>query len=128
MDIHPTDAQQQLSISSDQLVEVLGSTGAAYYLAKLTETVSAGEVFAPIHWTRAHAGRSVVSSLVPRFVDPVSGQPQSKQVAVAIRPVTDVLWMRGVLYRTDQLLVLRSLLNERATYWCALPGNAGVFV
>ena len=27
--------------SSDQLVEVLGSTGAAYYLAKLTETVSA---------------------------------------------------------------------------------------
>lgn len=125
LDIHPADAQQ-LGISSDQLVEVLGSTGAAYYLANLTETVRAGEVFAPIHWTRAHAGRSVVSSLVPRVVDPVSGQPQSKQVAVAIRPVTDVLWMRGILYRTDQLLVFRSLLNERATYWCALPGNAGV--
>ena len=125
LDIHPQDAQR-LNIASDELVEVLAPTGKAYYLATLTESVGVGEVFAPIHWTQAHAGRSVVSALVPRVVDPISGQPQSKQVAVAISPVVNTLWVRGVLYQTDQLMALRSLLNERSTYWCALPGRAGV--
>jgi assimilatory nitrate reductase catalytic subunit len=37
-----------------------------------------------------------------------------------------MLWMRGVLYQADQLRLLRSLLNEHSTYWCALPGSAGV--
>lgn len=125
LDIHPQDAQR-LDIAADQLVEVLAPTGKAYYLATLTESVGVGEVFAPIHWTQAHAGSSVVSTLVPRAVDPFSGQPQSKQVAVAISPVTNMLWMRGVLYQADQLRLLRSLLNEHSTYWCALPGSAGV--
>ena len=126
LDIHPVDAER-LNISADQLVEVLAPTGGAYYLATLTESVSVGEVFAPIHWTQAHAGRSVVSTLVPRVVDPVSGQPQSKQVAVAIRPVTNVLWIRGVLHQADQRMMLRALLKERATYWSALPGSEGLF-
>lgn len=125
LDIHPVDARR-LSISVDQLVEVLAPTGAAYYLATLTESLSVGEVFAPIHWTQAHAGRSVVSTLVPRVVDPVSGQPQSKQVAVSIRPVPNVLWIRGVLHQADQRMMLRALLKERATYWSALPDNEGL--
>lgn len=126
LDLHPQDAQQ-LMISTDDLVQVSATTGQAYYLAQVSEMVNAGEVFAPIHWTQAHAGASVVSRLVPRLVDAISGQPQSKQVPVSVKRVPAMVWLRGVCFQSTHYGVLREYLHSRARYWSALRGKAGLY-
>ena len=129
LQINPADAQA-LGIAPDSLIEVSASTGQAFYLAQVDTAVKTGEVFAPIHWTRAHAGRSVVSTLVPRVVDPISGQPHSKQVSVALRRICDVVWLRGVLFKPVSSKLKQRLLGEviepQASYWCVLPGRGGL--
>lgn len=126
LDINPQDAEA-LGIVEDQLVSVLGPTGSARYLAHVTESVKVGQVFAPIHWTKAHAGQSVVSGLVPRRVDPLSGQPHSKQVAVAVQPIKDCVWLRGVLFDSAQITALRDTLGQESLFWFGLSGKGGWF-
>ena len=43
-------------------------------------------LFSPIHWTDQNASSARVDTLVPAHVDPLSGQPESKNAAVQIEP------------------------------------------
>ncbi len=45
-----------------------------------------GSLFVPMHWNNQFARRGRVNDLLSAITDPWSGQPESKQVAVAIAP------------------------------------------
>ncbi|MDJ0615035.1 MAG: nitrate reductase [Rhizobiaceae bacterium] len=84
-EIHPVDAKE-LGVSPATLVELSNSLGTAQLRALVTDRVPQGSLFAPMHWTNQFASNARVDKLVPAITDPFSGQPASKNVAVAIRP------------------------------------------
>ncbi|MEL6551593.1 MAG: molybdopterin-dependent oxidoreductase [Pseudomonadota bacterium] len=83
LDLHPEDAQRY-AISASDLVEVKSPTGQAILRARITEDVSPGQVFAPMHWTGDTAPSGRIDDLVAGHVDPVSGQPESKAAVVSV--------------------------------------------
>jgi len=83
LELHPSDANS-LGVSDADLIEVRNDFGVAILRALITDRVSQGSVFAPIHWTGEVASQSIVSDLVPSVVDPVSGQPDSKSAYVSL--------------------------------------------
>lgn len=84
LDIHPENAKP-LGLSPADLVEVESSVGCSIFRARLTDTVTPGQVFAPVHWTGETAPSARVDALVPSVTDPISGQPESKAIAVSVR-------------------------------------------
>ncbi|RFB79861.1 nitrate reductase [Methylovirgula sp. 4M-Z18] len=87
LDLHPEDAAK-LEVADGEFVHVESAHGQAEIRVSVTDAQPRGTAFAPIHWTDATAGRARIGSLVHGFVDPISGQPESKAVPVAIRRVT----------------------------------------
>ena len=85
VELAPSDAAR-LGVSEGDYVRVSNRNGAVTLAAKL-DGGRAGEAFAPIHWTDAGGGRARVGALVHGVVDPLSGQPESKAVPVAIERV-----------------------------------------
>ncbi|MCV2866594.1 nitrate reductase [Defluviimonas sp. WL0075] len=85
LEIHPDDADR-LGIRAAHLVEVESRHGRAILRAMVTDRVSPGQVFAPMHWTAEHAPTGRIDALVAPFTDPISGQPESKACPVALRP------------------------------------------
>lgn len=83
LELHPGDAKK-LGISHADLIEVRNDLGVAILRVLITDRVTQGSVFAPIHWTGEIASQSIVSDLVPPVVDPVSGQPDSKSAYVSL--------------------------------------------
>jgi len=83
LDIHPEDAKE-LGVEPADLAEVKSPHGTAILRARLTEDVSRGQVFAPIHWTGETAPSARIDALISGHVDPVSGQPESKASVVAV--------------------------------------------
>ena len=75
-----------ISIEEASLVTVRSSYGTAILRALITPRQRRGSVFVPMHWTGMYASQARIDALVPAVVDPVSGQPASKNCAVSIRP------------------------------------------
>ncbi|MGV6807356.1 MAG: (2Fe-2S)-binding protein, partial [bacterium] len=46
--------------------------------------IRAGQLFAPMHWNDQFASDGRIAKLIPSVTDPVSGQPESKFVAVSV--------------------------------------------
>ncbi|MEM6588392.1 MAG: molybdopterin-dependent oxidoreductase [Pseudomonadota bacterium] len=84
LDINPSDAAS-LGITPADLVEVKSPHGACILRARITSDVSAGQVFAPMHWTAETAPSARIDALVTGAVDPVSGQPESKASVVSVQ-------------------------------------------
>ena len=84
LEIHPDDAAR-LGIAPADLAEVMNPHGRAILRALVTDRVRPGQVFAPMHWTSETASAARIDVLVPGVTDPVSGQPESKSTAVAVR-------------------------------------------
>ena len=53
----------------------------------VTDRQPAGHVFAPIHWTDETAADARIGALVAPFVDPFSGQPESKATPAIVTPL-----------------------------------------
>ncbi len=85
LEVNPADAAR-LGLLPAMLAEVTSACGRAVLRVLVTERVGQGQVFAPIHWTGETAPTGRISALVGPVVDPVSGQPDSKAAAVALRP------------------------------------------
>ncbi len=83
LEIHPEDAAEA-GISHSDLVRVQSPAGTGIFRALITDAVSRGDVFAPMHWTGETAPSARVDALVPPVVDPVSGQPESKAAVVKV--------------------------------------------
>ena len=55
--------------------------------AVVTDRQPAGHIFAPIHWTDETAAHARIGALVAPFVDPFSGQPESKATPAIVTPL-----------------------------------------
>ena len=83
VEIHPADAAA-LFIEPADIVRVSNGQGQVLVRALITDAVSVGSVFVPMHWTDQYAAQARVDALVPGLTDPFSGQPAFKNVPVAI--------------------------------------------
>ncbi len=84
-ELHPRDAIEA-GIGNAGLVEIASPYGRAIVRALLTERQARGSIFVPMHWNDQFAAKARIDTVVAPLTDPVSGQPASKNVAVAARP------------------------------------------
>ena len=83
LEIHPDDAAEMGVIHGD-LVDVHNTLGRAILRALVTDRVSKGQPFAPMHWTRQTARGGTVNSVIASVTDPFSGQPALKRGRVSV--------------------------------------------
>ncbi len=86
VEIHPTDAART-GIQDGRLARIETADGAAVVRAVVTDRVSAGTVFAPIHWSAENSSAARIGALVHNTTDPISGQPDSKATPAKIAAV-----------------------------------------
>ncbi|WP_018898079.1 molybdopterin-dependent oxidoreductase [Rhizobium sp. 2MFCol3.1] len=84
-ELHPRDAIE-IGVGNATLVEIESPHGKAVVRALITERQARGSIFVPMHWNDQFAARARIDAVVAPITDPVSGQPASKNVAVAARP------------------------------------------
>ncbi|MFL9960900.1 bifunctional nitrate reductase/sulfite reductase flavoprotein subunit alpha [Paraburkholderia sediminicola] len=87
VEIHPEDAAT-LGIKAQDAVEIRSRRGRAVLPAVVTERVSAGNCFAPMHWNDVFGDDLCINAVTSDAIDPVSQQPELKFCAVALSPVT----------------------------------------
>ena len=83
-ELHPRDAIE-IGVGNAGLVEIESPQGKAVVRALITERQARGSIFAPMHWTDQFAAKARIDAVVPPITDRLSGQPASKNVAVAAR-------------------------------------------
>lgn len=105
--LHPSDAKI-LAVVDDDMLSITASTGHAIAHVKLDDKQRVGECFMPIHWNKSFASHANVSTLYQGVVDPISGQAECKQGAVAL-----------IKKRYQQYLSLHTLtdLEVSADFW-----------
>ena len=126
--LHPDDAAR-LNLDAGELVRVTTPHGATVLRAEPTGDQRPGDIFAAMHWTDDFASSGPIGRLVGGAVDPVSGQPELKATAAALRPLP-TQW-RGLLLRRaggalpDNLYWARVPIERGQAYelagWDALP-------
>ncbi len=84
VEVHPVDALR-LGLSAHSLAEVASDVGTAVLRVVVTDRVSPGQLFAPMHWTGETAPRGRIDAVVAALTDPLSGQPDSKSSAVSLQ-------------------------------------------
>jgi len=85
IEVSPLDAKR-LSLSPASIARVTSQCGECLVRVLVTDRVSAGDTFMPMHWNAQWSGHAATDSLVARHVDPVSGQPESKFTPVRVTP------------------------------------------
>ncbi|MDQ7072301.1 MAG: molybdopterin dinucleotide binding domain-containing protein [Gammaproteobacteria bacterium] len=73
-----------------------------------------GSVFSPMHWNDFVAAKGRVNSLVNPTVDPISGQPESKNTPVKISPYYPA-WHGFILSRQQK--------KPSTEYWVQIKGQ-----
>ena len=86
VEIHPEDAAA-LGIKPKDPVEIRSRRGRAVLPAVVSERVSAGNCFAPMHWNDVFGDDLCINAVTSDAIDPVSQQPELKFCAVALSPV-----------------------------------------
>ena len=81
--LHSTDAKA-LDVVDEDMLSITAKTGGAIAHVKIDDKQRVGECFMPIHWNQSFASHANVANLYQGVVDPISGQPESKQGAVAL--------------------------------------------
>ena len=114
LEIHPEDARR-CGVVADGLARVESAHGAMVARVRVVSEQRRGCVFAPMHWSDAFAARARVNALVAAYVDPISGQPESKQTPVRVEPFA-VAW-RGFAMARERIAA------PDAEYWVAGRGR-----
>ena len=86
LEIHPRDAAS-LGIQDSSWVEVRSRRGNAQFPAKVTQAITPGTVFVPLHWGSLWADQADVNALTHSEACPDSLQPEMKVSAVQLVPV-----------------------------------------
>ncbi len=115
LDIHPDDAQST-GIRPADLVEVLSPQGTAILRARISNSVTQGQVFAPIHWTGETAPSARIDTVVAAATDPVSGQPESKASVVSVTRF-EARWYGFAVSDRE--------MNPSCEYWAQTPTKSG---
>ena len=115
-EIHPRDARE-FGIHGAGLVELESIHGKAVVRALVTDRQARGNVFVPMHWNDQFASQARVDALVPPLTDPISGQPASKNVAVAVRPFAAAFYGFAICAGKPDA--------SRADYWAMAKADGG---
>ncbi|MCQ1853688.1 nitrate reductase [Neorhizobium galegae] len=115
-ELHPRDAME-LGIRGAGLVELESPHGKAIVRALVTERQARGNVFVPMHWNDQFAAKARIDALVAPVTDPFSGQPASKNVAIAARPFAASFYGFAVSASKP--------LNLQADYWALAKADGG---
>jgi Anaerobic dehydrogenases, typically selenocysteine-containing len=83
-ELHPHDAME-IGVGNAELVEIESPWGSAVVRALITERQARGSIFVPMHWNDQFSAKARIDAVVPATTDPISGQPASKNAAVAAR-------------------------------------------
>ena len=97
IEIHPRDATK-LGIQDQNWVEVRSRRGMARFPAKVTQAITPGTVFVPMHWGALWADSAEANAMTHPEACPDSLQPELKACAVQLVPIT------ADLKSTDSLL------------------------
>ena len=116
VEIHPLDAARH-HIGDADLVRVSTGLGAILVRALVTPRQQPGSIFVPMHWNDQFASRARVDVLVGAVVDPISGQPASKNVPVRIERFVAATYGFAVLRRKPA--------NIPAAYWAIAKCSGG---
>ncbi len=116
LDIHPSDAAD-LGIAAADLINVSSDKGHSILRARITDAVARGQVFAPIHWTGETAPSGRIDAVIAGHVDPVSGQPETKAMPVAVQRF-DAAWYG--------FAVSQKPIRPDLPYWALARTTAGV--
>jgi assimilatory nitrate reductase catalytic subunit len=113
LEMHPVDAAARGLVDGD-LAEVSSIWGRGVLRVHIVESVRAGEVFAPMHWTSQTSRSGRINAAVNPAVDPISGQPELKHTPVEIRR-RDMRWRGTILAR-------RPVMMPEISYWARIRG------
>lgn len=106
--LNPADASRLL-FEDGQLAAVSSHWGEAILRTRVCDSVSSGDVFAPMHWNDQFASAARVGSLIHGQVDLISGQPEFKNTPVRVIPYR-ASWYGFMLTRRD-------IKPRKASYW-----------
>jgi assimilatory nitrate reductase catalytic subunit len=84
VEISKTDAFR-LQLKDAELAIIEGQNGSSTARVLITDTVSTGEIFQPMHWSATFASRPKANASTLPIIDPISGQPALKSGRVTIR-------------------------------------------
>ena len=112
-EINPADANA-LGIADKGLIRIESLTGSAVLRAVVTDRVTSGTVFAPIHWSAENSSAGRIGAITHAVVDRVSGQPDSKATPVRLSPV-EARYTGYVLSTSDTLA--DELRQPDVVYW-----------
>ncbi|MCR6497761.1 molybdopterin-dependent oxidoreductase [Shinella sp. CPCC 101442] len=115
-ELHPRDAME-IGIGNAGLVEIESPRGRVVVRALITERQARGSIFAPMHWNDQFAAKARIDAVVPAIVDRLSGQPASKNVAVAARRFT----VRHYGFAVSQVKPV----DPDAAYWALAKAEGG---
>jgi assimilatory nitrate reductase catalytic subunit len=96
LSLHPRDAVRR-GIEDGGLARIVSLHGSAVLRVSIDDTLRAGNVFVPMHWTDEFSSAGAVGLLVHAATDEVSGQPDLKGTKVQVTALTET-W-RGLLLR-----------------------------
>jgi assimilatory nitrate reductase catalytic subunit len=118
VEIHPDDANKY-GTADDSFARVTTDYGQCILKVVVSERQQRGTLFAPIHWSEANTSGGRVGALVAPFIDPFSGQPESKATPASIVPYEYVF--RGFVLSRKELALPPNLWWARA----AVQGGYG---
>ncbi|WP_432696809.1 molybdopterin-dependent oxidoreductase [Marinobacterium sp. YM272] len=111
IELHPSDAKR-FKIASGDIAVLESKQGSYVARAQLSESQRPGELFIPMHWNEQFSGNAISGNLIDAVVDPVSGQPESKQGVASIHRL-ETRWQARLLSRAASA--------PRAQYWSRAP-------
>ena len=115
VEIHPDDAATY-ALEEGAIARVSTVHGEAEVETIITDAVSPGVLFMPMHWGSAYASKARVGALVRGVPDPVSGQPELKATPAVIAPVA---------YRARGFLLTRRQVPLPQGWWWARAAITG---
>ena len=86
VEIHPENADEA-GLENADLAMIYNSRGSVKARVVITERVSTGSIFVPIHWCRPFSNAGRIDVLIDAETDPVSGQPALKHSVANIRKI-----------------------------------------
>lgn len=103
--VHPQDAEHY-GLEDSKIARLHNDWGSAQIRVHITERMTPGQLFMPIHWTGVLSSAGRVCSLVSPDTDKVSGQPEFKFTPAAIEPwhyASEALFLSPRAISTDGL-------------------------
>jgi len=115
IDMNPKDAED-MGMAEGSLVEL--SNLSSRYIGRLKFNLNQrlGEVFVPMHWNGRFAAKGRADALVNPFTDPMSGQPEFKQVPVRVQAYQPA-W-QAIVYSVEEY-------QSVSDFWVKIPLNTG---